>query len=371
MQGYKIFTHDLCSPIQGGTPVWDGETPYDLPTVELDHSPKKCAEGWNFTEDIETGLRIAGMWPNGWPSRVFAVETTGEVIVREEKRRTDQLRILHEVDEAEINEAIFRFSTLFGPHQQRMADSQIAWRRALGRPFHDPDKAQEGLREALRARGLTWQLREFKSASDAREANAARVAWDVWDAWAARAAWEAWDAWAAWDAWDAWEANAARKAREAWDANAAREAWIAGAANAARKAWAARAAWNVWDARDAWIAGAANAAREAWDARDTWDANAAREANAARKAWHAWAAWDANVAREAWDARDAWDVWDAWVVWDARAALVLQLAAQHEWVKRPPMLLSIGLRDAYENGLAIALPTGHHELGWAMMKVGR
>ena len=302
MQGYKIFTHDLCSPIQGGTPVWDGETPYDLPTVELDHSPKKCAEGWNFTEDIETGLRIAGMWPNGWPSRVFAVETTGEVIVREEKRRTDQLRILHEVDEAEINEAIFRFSTLFGPHQQRMADSQIAWRRALGRPFHDPDKAQEGLREALRARGLTWQLREFKSASDAREAR------------------EAWDA------------------KVAWEANAAGAAW------AAREAWAAWTAWTAW---------------EAW------------EANAARVAWDAKVAWDARVARAAWAAWEMMEAWASWAAWAARAALVLQLAAQHEWVKRPPMLLSIGLRDAYENGLAIALPTGHHELGWAMMKVGR
>lgn len=33
MTYYKIFTHDLCAPIQGGPPIWDGSLPYDLPPV--------------------------------------------------------------------------------------------------------------------------------------------------------------------------------------------------------------------------------------------------------------------------------------------------------------------------------------------------
>ena len=37
-RGYKIFTADLCSPVQGGEPVWDGTLPFELPKVALDSS---------------------------------------------------------------------------------------------------------------------------------------------------------------------------------------------------------------------------------------------------------------------------------------------------------------------------------------------
>lgn len=32
MIAYKATTHSLCSPIQGGEPIWDGTVPYRLPT---------------------------------------------------------------------------------------------------------------------------------------------------------------------------------------------------------------------------------------------------------------------------------------------------------------------------------------------------
>lgn len=36
MTGYKVFTHDYRSPVQGGDPVWDGTVPYVLPATPLD-----------------------------------------------------------------------------------------------------------------------------------------------------------------------------------------------------------------------------------------------------------------------------------------------------------------------------------------------
>ena len=80
----------------------------------------------------------------------------------------------------------------------------------------------------------------------------------------------------------------------------------------------------------------------------------------------------AKAARAAWDARDAlaaWDALDAWDAWDARDAMTVHYAARMEWTKDDAQLLTTGLRDAYGAGLAIALPTGPNEMGWAMDEV--
>jgi hypothetical protein len=85
------------------------------------------------------------------------------------------------------------------------------------------------------------------------------------------------------------------------------------------------------------------------------------------------AAW---AARDAWDARDSWDVWVAWdaraATWetraarDARVALVVEYAALMGRMKHPH-LLTTGLRDAYSNGLGIAVPSRSKDtLGWAV-----
>ena len=94
MKGFKIFTHDLRPPIQGGAPVWNGKLPFEFPTVELDESTDECGAGWNFVKDIKTGLKIARLWPTGRPSRVFSVEATGKVVERCDKIRTDKLTVL-------------------------------------------------------------------------------------------------------------------------------------------------------------------------------------------------------------------------------------------------------------------------------------
>ena len=87
---------------------------------------------------------------------------------------------------------------------------------------------------------------------------------------------------------------------------------------------------------------------------------AARDARGAWAAWAAWAAWDA------WDAWDALAAWGARAARDARGAITVFYAAKNGWIDGDPHKLTIGIRDAYKNGLGIAVPIGNGELGWAM-----
>ena len=306
---YKVLTHDLRAPVRGGPPVFDGHLPFTLPTVEVNRGDGDCAAGWNACRRPEDALRIAGLWPNGRPSRLFRVETDSEVVERGDKLRAATWTVVEEI--TDLRPAIEALSVPF--ECPGIVDEQIAWRSALARPMHDPAAIEAGLRAALDARGLsTWRLRRFESAG---------AAWAAWDARDAGAAWAAWDARVAWAAWDARVARVARAAGAAWAARAA------------------GAAWAAWDARDA---GAAGAAWAAWDARD---------------AGAAWAAWDARVA---WAARDAG------AAWDARVALTVFTAGSRGWTAQPPGLLTAGLRPAYEAGLAIALPVAPETLGWVV-----
>lgn len=107
-------------------------------------------------------------------------------------------------------------------------------------------------------------------------------------------------------------------------------------------------------------------ARNAWSARAAWDAWSARDA---QDAWIAWIAWDAAVVWIAWIARGAGVAWDAWSARAARGAkdaLGWEFSALSEWTPGDPQKLTVGIRDAYRNGLGIALPTGPKELGWTM-----
>jgi hypothetical protein len=272
-QFYKIWTHDFRSPLQGGEQLWDGSVPFELPKVKLDTSDAECGAGWNFVESIEQGFQIAGMWPTGRPSVASIVEANGDAIQRGNKWRSSNLKVVGLATEVQVAQAIERFSQVFKGFESEMANEQIAWRHALGRPENNKAAVVEALEKALSHRGLKWELKEYGDAWDARDARNARAVW------AARAAWDARDARAAWDAWDVW------------------------------------AAWDAWDARDA------------------------RDARAAR---------------------------DAWAARAARAALIVFFASKKGWIKEPADLLTLGLREAYANGLEIALPTGKDELGWSM-----
>jgi hypothetical protein len=270
MDGYKVLTYDYRPPIQGGDPVWDGKRK-TLNKVELDTGEKECAAGWNFCRRAHDALRIAGLWPDGYPSVLLRVRGGRDTIERGDKLRCSRLTILGVCSEDEVRKSVYVMSQLFGVHTDVMTDSQMKWRHALARPYCDESAVEAGLRAALDARGPSeWKLHQFATAREVRD-----------------------------------------RAR---DVRATR---------------ATRAAWAAW------------AARAALDARD---------AQAVRDAWDAWDAWEAREARE------------------ARDALTVQFAAIAGWTDHNPMLLTEGLREAYEQGLAVAVPVGKYTLGWAMVE---
>lgn len=45
--------------------------------------------------------------------------------------------------------------------------------------------------------------------------------------------------------------------------------------------------------------------------------------------------------------------------------MTLDFASCQGWVEHEPELLTLGIREAYLNGLEIAVPTGADTLGWA------
>jgi len=207
VNGYKVFTHDLRPPIQGGDPVWNGTLPYDLPTVEVDTSKDECASGWNFCTKPDNALFIAGLWPNGYPSRLFQVEAKN-VIKRSNKCRTASLRIMRECDEDEIRTVVEKISEEFGEHRDTMVNAQMEWREALARPHYDENKVELGLREALNVRNLDWRLRRFESTLDV---------WTARDAWIAKDTRTERDTWTAWAAWST---------RVTWTAQAVQSVWV-------------------------------------------------------------------------------------------------------------------------------------------------
>jgi len=91
---------------------------------------------------------------------------------------------------------------------------------------------------------------------------------------------------------------------------------------------------------------------------DPWDAWTSQAETAV---WAAWAAWE---VREAWETR----TWDAWAARDARDALILQYASLRGEIQHDPNYLTVGIIDAYRNGLGVAIPTDKNQLGWAMEK---
>ena len=147
-KGFKILTHDFRPPIQGGDPVFDGHTPFTLPITDCDDSDNRCAKGWNYVADLETGFRIAGLWPNGRPSSCFVVEAENG-IERGNKRRAAKLHLVRSCASQEIETAIERLSIVFKPWDTEIAKEQILWREALSRPMYNPVVVENELEKAL------------------------------------------------------------------------------------------------------------------------------------------------------------------------------------------------------------------------------
>jgi hypothetical protein len=271
MKAYKIFTHDLRPPVQGGAPVWDGLLPFQLPVVEVDRSPVACAAGWHAHRTLAGALKLGGVWPSGRPSRAFMCSGDETLIVdREGDLRAPTWLLEQECSATEIAEAIREMSQPFDDLADHMAASQIAWREALGRPLHDPGVVERQLRAALQARGRgleNWALRQYGSARAAMNACNARAAWDT-----------------------------------TWD--------IMGSV---------------------WTAYPPKSISTAWKAISTWDSN--------------------TTFTSAKHARDG---------------LALEYVSLRCWVDYDPLMLTTGIREAYRNGLAIAVPTAPTTIGWAL-----
>lgn len=194
-QGWKIYTHDWCSPIQGGEPIHVKSFPYTLPPVTLDTSDRECGAGYNYCQKISTAAKIAGFWSGGRPSNIVLVEAGEDAIERGNKCRTSSLTLLRQASKDEIKQAMRELVSSTGPHTEQLTESQFQWFEALGRPHFDENRVRSSLEEALVKRGLSnWKLQIFKSA------------WDAWDAWKARDVWDAWNARGVWDVWGAWDA---------------------------------------------------------------------------------------------------------------------------------------------------------------------
>jgi hypothetical protein len=263
--GFKIFTHDWRSPLQGGDPVVTNPVfPFDLPKVTLNPDPLlECGAGWNYCKSIVEAARIASYWPKSYSANIVQVVGSPDAIEVKRKRRSSQLTIVRLCSDQEIHSSMWENVQSFGGvHTETLAQEQYYWYIALKRPNINQKLVEDSLQIALRKRGLDWSLKKYPSA---------QAAWDTRDTR---------DAWAAWYAWDAWAA------------------------------------------------------------------------------WDTWAAWDA------WDARAAWYACDAWAPWGALCLKTASLCFNLE--QYPSDFLTIGIRDAYLNGLAAVGPTGPKELGFVM-----
>lgn len=279
-KAYKVLTHDYCSPIQGGKPIFDGKLPFTLPVVKVDSSEKECAAGWNACREIYTALQIGGLWPNGWPSKCYEVETEHPVVERGNKVRTVSWDLIRLVSESEIKVVVEELSEPFGKFQEEMVNEQMLWREALARSKKNEVKVERDLKEVLKVRRFSWKLKKHEDAQT------------VWDA---------------------------------------------------RTTWGARSVRGVWQDRDAQIA---RSAQNAWDA------------------WNVWSSW---YARSAWATWSFWNDWNAQGARNARNALMVYYVARGKWIKCDKNILTVDIRDAYKNGLAIAIPTEKNVLGWAMV----
>ena len=188
---YKVLTHDLRPPVQGGDPVLPAGyvLPFALPAVACDHSEVECAPGgWYACREAHVALRIAGLWPNGRPSRLFEVGEPVDLVERGDKLRAASWTVTREVPEEEIAAHVRRLSDPFAPFADEMTVEQMAWRAALARPGYAPEEVEAALTQALAARGLVWKLKRYDTSWAAMAARAARAARDAWDARDARAA---------------------------------------------------------------------------------------------------------------------------------------------------------------------------------------
>lgn len=157
MRVYKVFTHDLRSPVVGGEPVWNGQLPHQLPHVSVARS-ETCGTGWAATRSPVNAIHHAGLLPDGRPARVFMCylegeycETTDILLPGHAKLRASSLLIDSEVPiEAVVEELA---ATTWGQYAGNMTHQLLRWMEALKRPLWSETIVGYSLYEALKLQG--------------------------------------------------------------------------------------------------------------------------------------------------------------------------------------------------------------------------
>jgi hypothetical protein len=108
IRGWKVLTHDLRPPIQGGPPIFDGTFPALTEKVLVDTGIRVCSYGWNFTRQLSTAFAIAGYGRPGYRHKAVLIEAE-DFVRRGDKYRTAQLKLIRFATSDEIFEATSRY----------------------------------------------------------------------------------------------------------------------------------------------------------------------------------------------------------------------------------------------------------------------
>lgn len=159
MRVYKVFTHDLRSPVVGGDPVWSGRLPYSLPKVPIARSEQICGAGWAACRTPTAAIQFAGLFPDGRPGRLFTGLMDGEYAEVSDytspgvtKLRCESILLEQELPlQPVIEELAERTWTKFTGD---MIQQVFEWMSALKRPLHNEHVVGYACYEALKAQGM-------------------------------------------------------------------------------------------------------------------------------------------------------------------------------------------------------------------------
>lgn len=158
MRVYKVFTHDLRSPVVGGEPVWSGRLPYTLPRVPIARGNHFCGEGWAACRTPTAAIQFAGLFPNGRPARVFTGFVQGDYAESTDPMQPGVMKIRAETilldTEMPLEPIIEELAEItWTKYTGTMISELFDWIAALKRPLHNEHIVGYALYEALKAQG--------------------------------------------------------------------------------------------------------------------------------------------------------------------------------------------------------------------------
>ena len=293
----------------GGTPILrdPARLPVTLPSIELDTTEAPHGAGYHYSASLAEAARASGFWPNGRPARCVSVVASSDTIER-------QLVTDYGFDD----------------HVTRIRRASALTITALCAD----DEVRAAMHETVSWARTAVQIVEEQWAWYLALGRPRPVEETVVEGLQVALAHRQLD----------WTLKRFGSAKEAW------------AARSQELHWPTLNEGDAWDRGDDWPDGGD------WD-EVYWQCPV--EPNLTLGEWRD--QWYRTL--DAWEAQwDRWDPWDVYVANQAKAALSHSVAVAEGWDSKSHCgnCLSDGVRDAYYHGLAIAVPTGPRELGYAM-----